>query len=271
MTEDELNSRTREEIPAPLFGKIKTTRRVPNYDELECFDLLIVSPGFPLKHRLPTQAIARNIPVTSELAFAAAMLPESVQIVCVTGTNGKSTTTSFLSQMLTAMGHRVWCGGNFGTPLSSLAYETAAGGGLSPHIAAVEVSSYQLEPEGQFSVTAGCILNVSEDHLDRHQSMDNYTKTKAKLIDHMKPGYLGGIVCQEVFDRCGYKSSVQSCARIGSMPGVMLRRTEAYLMHWHWRTTRLLDLSALQDPGQHNMINAAVCPCRRSIFWAVPL
>ncbi|NJR41538.1 MAG: hypothetical protein HC767_01625 [Akkermansiaceae bacterium] len=111
MTDHEMALHTKHTIPEPLWESITITRIPPNYDELMEFDLVVVSPGVPLAHRLPAQAIAQNIPVTSELAFAAAMLPDSVQLICVTGTYGKSTTTSFLFQMLSAMGHRAWCGG----------------------------------------------------------------------------------------------------------------------------------------------------------------
>lgn len=257
MQADELHSRTKELIPPALHDKIATTSSLPNYDELQRFDLVVLSPGVPLQHRLPTQALASSIPVTSELAFAAAMLPKTVELICVTGTNGKSTTTTFLAQMLSAMGHRVWCGGNLGTPLSTLAYETARGS-IPPQIAAVEVSSYQLEPAGQLSVSAACILNLTPDHLERHQTIDNYAKIKAKLIDHVKPGSLGSIISQDVVSCCGHTKALQSCSKIGSLPGVMLKRTEVQVLHRDWRNARSLDLSALQCPGPHSLVNAAV-------------
>lgn len=245
-------------IPEPLRKHIQLTSTLPNYDELQGFDLVVLSPGVPIEHRLPTQALAYGIPVTSELAFAAAMLPKSVELVCITGTNGKSTTTSFLAQMLSAMGHRVWCGGNLGTPLSALAYETATDGGLSPHFAAVEVSSYQLEPEGQFSTAAACILNIAADHLERHKTFANYARTKARLIDHLKPGSLGSIISQDVVDCCGNTGALNGCARIGSLPGVITHTSSAQVLHQDWRSARVLDLSGLRCPGHHNMVNAAV-------------
>jgi UDP-N-acetylmuramoylalanine-D-glutamate ligase len=100
MSAEELDSRTQQAIPASLQDKIRTTTVVPNYDDLQDFDLVVLSPGVPLQHRLSVQATALDIPVTSELSFAAAMLPKSVELVCVTGTNGKSTTTTFLAQVL---------------------------------------------------------------------------------------------------------------------------------------------------------------------------
>ena len=99
MNDDQLKEKTAT-IAKPLQSSIITASIVPNYDDLQHFDLLVLSPGVPLGHRLATQAMAFGIPVTSELAFAAAMLPTSVELVCVTGTNGKSTTTMFLAQML---------------------------------------------------------------------------------------------------------------------------------------------------------------------------
>jgi UDP-N-acetylmuramoylalanine--D-glutamate ligase len=101
MTAEELDSKTVEAIPASLHDKIWTMNAAPNYDELLEFDLLVLSPGIPSQHRLPTQALAMNIPVTSELSFAAAMLPKAMDLICVTGTSGNSTTTTFLAQVLT--------------------------------------------------------------------------------------------------------------------------------------------------------------------------
>lgn len=259
MDDEQLDTQTKKNIPAPLQRAIETTNCPPNYDELLNFDLVVLSPGVPLKHRLPTQAMACGIPVTSELAFAASMLPKSVEIVCVTGTNGKSTTTTFLAQMLSAMGHRVWAGGNLGQPLSQLAYDAVTDGGLIPHYAAVEVSSYQLEPAGEFPVSAACILNVGADHLDRHQSLEKYAETKAKLVDHLEPGSLTGIISEDIVAHCGNTRALQGCARIGSLPGVIVRNNEAEVLHSYWRRSRNLDLSAQRCPGSHNMVNAAVC------------
>jgi UDP-N-acetylmuramoylalanine-D-glutamate ligase len=115
-----------------------------------------------------------------------------------------------------------------------------------------------LEAQGHFTVAAACILNVSVDHLERHNSLENYARTKAKLIECMRPGSAGAIISQDVMDLCGDTTALQGCARIGSLPGVMLRRTEAQVMHRDWKRARSLDLSALQCPGQHNMLNAAV-------------
>jgi UDP-N-acetylmuramoylalanine-D-glutamate ligase len=139
-----------------------------------------------------------------------------------------------------------------------LAFETATNSGISPQIAAVEVSSYQLEAQGHLAVAAACILNISVDHLERHNSLENYARTKAKLMECMKPGSVGAIISQDVIDLCGSTKALQGCARIGSLPGVMLRRAEAQVMHRDWKRARSLDLSALQCPGQHNMLNAAV-------------
>ena len=258
MDDEQLDTQTKKNIPAPLQRAIQTTNCPPNYDELMNFDLVVLSPGVPLNHRLPTQAIACGIPVTSELAFAASMLPKSVEIVCVTGTNGKSTTTTFLAQMLSAMGHRVWAGGNLGQPLSKLAYDTVTDGGLTPHYAAVEVSSYQLEPAGEFPVSAACVLNVGADHLDRHQTLQKYAQTKAKLVDYLEPGSLTGIISEDVVACCGNTRALQGCARIGSLPGVIVHNNEAEVLHSDWRRSRSLDLSALRCPGTHNMVNAAV-------------
>jgi hypothetical protein len=101
MNAEELDSKIVETIPASLHHKIRTMNAVPNYDDFLEFDLLVLSPGIPSQHRLLSQAVAMNIPVTSELSFAAAMLPKAMSLVCVAGTSDNSTTTTFLAQALT--------------------------------------------------------------------------------------------------------------------------------------------------------------------------
>jgi UDP-N-acetylmuramoylalanine-D-glutamate ligase len=166
--------------------------------------------------------------------------------------------------MLTAMGYLVWCGGNLGPPLSSLAYEAATNGDNLPHIAAVEVSSNQLEPHGDFLVAAACILHAPSDDLARNNTLETRARTEAKLIEHLKPcSVRGAIVSQEVVKLCGNTKVLHGCARVGQLPGVMLKRNEAQVLHCNWTRARSLDPSALQCPGQHNMVNAAVrahCP-----------
>jgi len=136
-------------------------------------DLVVPSPGVPRDAPLLAAAVRRGIPVRSEIEIAAALL--ACPIVAITGTNGKSTTTSLVGLALERAGRRTFTGGNLGTPL--IAAVDAA-----PEIAVAEVSSFQLEWVERFRPHVGGLLNVTPDHLDRHGTLAEYRDTKARLF-----------------------------------------------------------------------------------------
>src|SRR6476660_283798 len=128
-------------------------------------DLVVPSPGVPRDAPLLAAAVRRGIPVRSEIEIAAALL--ACPIVAITGTNGKSTTTSLVGLALERAGRRTFPGGNLGTHLIA-AVEAA------PEIAVAEVSSFQLEWVERFRPHVGGLLNVTPDHLDRHGTLAEY-------------------------------------------------------------------------------------------------
>ena len=136
-------------------------------------DLVVPSPGVARDAPLLAAAVRRGIPVRSEIEIAAALL--ACPIVAITGTNGKSTTTSLVGLALERAGRRTFTGGNLGTPL--IAAVDAA-----PEIAVAEVSSFQLEWVERFRPHVGGLLNVTPDHLDRHGTLAEYRDTKARLF-----------------------------------------------------------------------------------------
>jgi UDP-N-acetylmuramoylalanine--D-glutamate ligase len=141
--------------------------------DLDEVALVVPSPGVAADAPLLREAVRRGIPVRAELEIAACAL--AIPLLAVTGTNGKSTTTTLLGDMLRAGGERPFVGGNLGTPLVS-----AVGGRHS--MAVVEVSSFQLEWVERFRPRIGVLLNVTEDHLDRYPDLDAYGATKLRLF-----------------------------------------------------------------------------------------
>jgi UDP-N-acetylmuramoylalanine--D-glutamate ligase len=139
-------------------------------------DLVVLSPGVP---PLPEVAAARRagVPVTGELELAAAFV--AAPVVAITGTNGKSTTTTLAGEMLAATGHPTFVGGNLGTPLCEAVGTPAAGAG---GFVVVEVSSFQLETAARFRPRVGVLLNITPDHLDRYAGIDDYAAAKARLF-----------------------------------------------------------------------------------------
>jgi len=147
-------------------------------DVLAKVDLVVPSPGVPANAPLLQAAARQGVPVWSEIELAFRFLP--CPLLAVTGTNGKSTTTTLLGEILRQSGRRVFVGGNLGTPL----IEAVAG---NSEVAVAEVSSFQLEWVEQFRPHIGLWLNLSEDHLDRHASFAVYGRTKRALLARQKP------------------------------------------------------------------------------------
>lgn len=142
---------------------------------LDGVDLVIVSPAVPLRVPILQAALKKNIEVISEveLAYDLARSP----ICAVTGTNGKTTTTTLLGLLLETAYEKVGVGGNIGVALSEVALETGAGG-----IIAAEISSYQMEATHNFKPHISAILNVTPDHLKRHGDMKTYQAMKEKIF-----------------------------------------------------------------------------------------
>ena len=142
-------------------------------------DCIVISPGIPTDLPLLQQMRLKKIPVLGELALAAPYLTEPV--VAVTGTNGKTTVTALIGELLAASGKKVFVGGNIGTPI--LDYLRS---GEKADVVVLELSSFQLESAGSFCPHIGLLLNISPDHLDRHGSMAKYIAAKMKLFTHQK-------------------------------------------------------------------------------------
>jgi UDP-N-acetylmuramoylalanine--D-glutamate ligase len=137
-------------------------------------DLIIPSPGVP---PLPEfrAAADKGIPVLSEIELAFRFLKGS--IIGVTGTNGKSTTATLLHRILKEAGRKAYLAGNIGTPLLSLVDKSRA-----DHIYVTEISSFQLEYIDAFRADLAVFLNISQNHLDWHETFESYFGSKKKLL-----------------------------------------------------------------------------------------
>lgn len=144
-------------------------------------DLIVVSPGVPLALEPFQQAKAAGIPIISEIELAARFLRG--RLVGITGSNGKTTTTTLIGELLKNAGLPTQVGGNIGTPLISLV-ETSRDDGFT----VVELSSFQLEAVEQLHVNVALLLNITPDHLDRYDSMEDYAAAKANIFLNQTPG-----------------------------------------------------------------------------------
>jgi UDP-N-acetylmuramoylalanine--D-glutamate ligase len=142
-------------------------------------DLIVVSPGVPSDQPLVQHARSLGIPVIGEVELASRFLQGKV--LAITGSNGKTTTTSLVGEIMSKSGRKTLVGGNIGTPVISMA------GKSSPdNFALLEISSFQLETIEQICPWIAAILNITPDHLDRHHTFQAYVDAKARIFENQK-------------------------------------------------------------------------------------
>ncbi|MEV8337961.1 UDP-N-acetylmuramoyl-L-alanine--D-glutamate ligase [Leucobacter sp. NPDC077196] len=152
--------------------------------DLEAFDpeLIVVSPGYRPDHPLTEWARARDVTLWGDIELGWRLRDKTSRIadwICITGTNGKTTTTQLTAHMLAAGGLRVTPAGNIGTPILDALRDPQG-----YDVIVVELSSFQLERLGEISPYASACLNFADDHLDWHGSHEAYWAAKAKVYQH---------------------------------------------------------------------------------------
>ena len=165
------------EIPQLLDRGIVVEAGYHNERTFKEQELIVISPGVPFDVPQLEQARRAGIPVIGEVELAARYLKG--QIVAITGSNGKTTTTTLAGEIIAAGGKRTLVGGNIGTPAISFV-ETAT----DDTWVVLEVSSFQLETIETFHPKIAVVLNVTPDHLDRHHTFENYAAAKARIVEN---------------------------------------------------------------------------------------
>lgn len=148
-------------------------------DMLDGVDLVVLSPGVPLDSVLPAAARERGVQVIGELELAYGM--SKGRWLAVTGTNGKTTTTALLGELVRTTGLPTAVAGNIGLALSGEVESIPSDG-----LIVAEVSSFQLDTIETFGPHVGVLLNVTEDHLDRYDSFDAYFESKARVFENQR-------------------------------------------------------------------------------------
>ncbi|MGA9039876.1 MAG: UDP-N-acetylmuramoyl-L-alanine--D-glutamate ligase [Terriglobales bacterium] len=166
-----------DEIPALLDHGIAVETGGHGERTFQGQDLIVVSPGVPVDAPPLVQARALGETVIGEIELAARFFPG--KIIAITGSNGKTTTTTLAGEIVTAGGHPAVVGGNIGTPAISLV-ENAT----EKTVEVLEVSSFQLETIQTFRPKIAVVLNVTPDHLDRHRTFQAYVDAKARIFEN---------------------------------------------------------------------------------------
>jgi UDP-N-acetylmuramoylalanine--D-glutamate ligase len=139
-------------------------------------DLIVVSPGVPMDTPEVKQVVAFGLPVIGELELASRYLQGKV--VAITGSNGKTTTTTLVGKIFADAGVPTLVGGNIGLPVIDLVAKSTP-----ETVNVLEVSSFQLETVEEFHARIAVVLNITPDHLDRHGSFESYAAAKARITE----------------------------------------------------------------------------------------
>jgi UDP-N-acetylmuramoylalanine--D-glutamate ligase len=170
----------RDEIPVLLDHGIAVETGGHGERTFQDQDLIVVSPGVPVDAEPLMQARGLSQSIIGEIQLAAEFLKGA--IVAITGSNGKTTTTTLIGEILAAGGLKTLVGGNIGTPAISLVERSTP-----ETVTVLEVSSFQLETIRSFRPKIGIALNVTPDHLDRHRTFAAYVNAKARLFENQQP------------------------------------------------------------------------------------
>ncbi|HEX7251990.1 MAG TPA: UDP-N-acetylmuramoyl-L-alanine--D-glutamate ligase [Thermoanaerobaculia bacterium] len=228
----------------------------PSMDEfLEGADWLVLSPGVPVAGSVPREARRRGLEVLAELEVAFRLLQAEVSgqnhWIAVTGTNGKSTTTSWIAEILRRAGRDVALAGNIGTPLSDYLDRS------SPREFVCEVSSFQLETIDRFHPNVAVLTNVTPDHLDRYETFSDYVLAKQRIFRNLTSRDFAVINADD-------PTSVGSGGRARPVPFSRQRPVDGGVwVEDGWicsaargSARRVLQADALSLSGAHNLENA---------------
>ena len=220
-------------------------------------DLIVVSPGVPADSAPLLQARLQGVPIIGEIELAAQFLQG--RIVAITGSNGKTTTTTLTGEILAASGFPVAVGGNIGTPAISLVDQTTP-----QSFVVLEVSSFQLETIQTFRPFISAILNITPDHLDRHRTLEAYVDAKARIFENQNATDFCVLNADDAAANAltsRAKCPVLHFSRRTEVPaGVFVRQGKVFFRNGETER-EILPVEEITLQGAHNLENvlAAVC------------
>lgn len=229
-------------------------------------DMIAISPGVPLSDPHVAGALARGIPVVGDIELFAEHLATcdlrlSTKVIAITGSNGKTTVTSLVEHLCKAAGIDAVAAGNISPAVLDVVMQR---GDKQPQVWVLELSSFQLETTATLKVDAATVLNVSEDHLDRYEGMDDYAAAKERIFKGCSVQVLNRDDARSI----GMKGAASEFISFGlNLParetdfGIERENNEVWLVQG---SLRLIKASELQLAGLHNFANAlaALALCR---------
>ncbi len=229
-------------------------------DKLLESDYIILSPGVPTSIEIILKAKEKAVPLFSEIEFASWFCRG--KIVAVTGSNGKTTTTSLIGELLTAGGYDAFVSGNIGLPFSEISDKIPQNG-----IAVVEISTFQLETIEDFKPDVALILNLSPDHLDRHGTFEKYKQLKYRIAENQTADNL---LILNKDDKEIDHNQIETTAEkqffsLNSTDATVYASESGLYYSNSGTANKIIETKEIQIPGKHNLENvaAAVCAVKR--------
>jgi UDP-N-acetylmuramoylalanine--D-glutamate ligase len=221
---------------------------------VEDVDWIVLSPGVPLSLPLLVEARRRKIPIWSEIELGFRHL--SGTVVAVTGTKGKSTTATLISDMLRAGGREARLVGNIGTPLTG-----ALARATKETVFVVEASSFQLATIDSFRPDVAVLLDVTPDHLDWHPSFADYVGAKARIFENQRRGdwavvYGANALTVDMASKGKSRKLFFDLDCLGEKYPHVHKEGPWIVRHENGETTPLASLDEFSAPGRHNQTNA---------------
>ena len=215
-------------------------------------DAVVISPGVPIDAPVVLEARKRGMYLIGEMELAAQCAPGTM--IGITGTNGKTTTVTLLGEILKAAGHKTFVSGNIGLPLSQTAMESR-----KEDMLVTEISSFQLESVDRFHAHVAAVLNVTEDHLIRHYTMENYIALKRRVFQRQTKEDFAVLnaddpICVSMAE--GLSGNVAWFSRKRQdLPGACVK-DGVITVCWDGKETPVCPANEVYIPGPHNLENA---------------
>jgi UDP-N-acetylmuramoylalanine--D-glutamate ligase len=229
-------------------------------------ELIVLSPGVPVDAPPVVQARTLGGVVIGEVELAAQFLPGP--IVAITGSNGKTTTTTLTGEIMTASGFSTLVGGNIGTPAISLADRATR-----ETVIVLEVSSFQLETIQTFRPKLAVVLNVTPDHLDRHRTFEVYVDAKARIFENQQRGDLAVLnaddpTCVTMSSRT--RARVFWFSRHKEVDRGAWVRQGSILFRDGAQQREIMQVSEITLKGAHNLENVLAAVCAGALMGCAP-
>ncbi|MDQ1309942.1 MAG: UDP-N-acetylmuramoylalanine--D-glutamate ligase [Pseudomonadota bacterium] len=206
---------------------------------------VLISPGLSLREPIAVEAARRGLPVVGDIELFAR--EASAPVAAITGTNGKSTVTALLAEVANAAGRTTVAGGNLGEPALDLLEHPV------PQLYALELSSFQLETTHTLATATATVLNVTPDHLDRYESIEDYAATKAHIFDGCETAVVNADDARvRNMPRDGQR--VITFSVLDAAADYFLARVPEPMLTCHGEA--LLPVAAMRLQGEHNAANA---------------